>query len=169
MLTSPRRSFLVLVAPLLLAAAARAQTPQSEVVRPPDLLVVFEREVAGGKQVLGVYGITPDSAERGLRRVKVWEETPESLLSRHETIRCSPAEPLRVTNDGQRLLLRHLNPGGQVTGANRFDHLVWWASCFPEQAGKDPASLAGLARQLGYSGGLPEREVVLPVGNAGPR
>ena len=33
---------------------------------------------------------------------------------------------------------------------------------YPEQAGKDPATLAPLARKLGYSGHLVEREQVLP-------
>jgi hypothetical protein len=169
MLTSFTRPFLFLAAALLHTAPVVAQTPQSEVVRPPDLLVVVDRVVPEGKQIFGVYSITPDPSQPGLLRVKVWEETPDKVLARNETIRCSPAEPLRVTNDGQRLFLRHLNPGGQVTLANRLDHLVWWASCFPEQAGKDPGSLGPLARQLGYSGGLVEREVILPVGNAGPR
>jgi hypothetical protein len=169
MLTSPTRLDPFLAASLLLAAPVWAQTPQSEVVRPPDLVVLVERVVPTGKQIFGVYSITPDPTQPGLLRVKVWEETPDKVLARNETIRCSPAEPLRVTNDGQRLLLRHLNPGGQVTPSNRFDHLVWWASCFPAQAGKDPGSLGSLARQLGYSGGLLEREVILPLGNAGPR
>ena len=51
---------------------------------------------------------------------------------------------------------------GAITTANRIDHLVWWATCFPEQAGKDPAGLGPLARQLGYSGSLRESEQIVP-------
>ena len=50
-----------------------------------------------------------------------------------------------------------------MSEANRLDHQVWWAACFPEQAGKDPAGLAALARQLGYSGRLREQEQVVPA------
>jgi len=42
------------------------------------------------------------------------------------------------------------------------DHKIWWAACFPEQAGKDPATLTALAKQLGYSGQLIEQQQVLP-------
>jgi hypothetical protein len=69
---------------------------------------------------------------------------------------------MRVTSDGAYLYVRELNPGGAITPANRIDHLVWWATCFPEQAGRDPAGLAGLARQLGYSGTLRESEQIVP-------
>ena len=69
---------------------------------------------------------------------------------------------MRVTSDGANFYVRELNPGGAITSANRIDHLVWWATCFPEQAGKDPAGLGPLARQLGYSGSLRESEQILP-------
>jgi hypothetical protein len=41
-------------------------------------------------------------------------------------------------------------------------HLVWWAVCHPEQAGREPAELTGVARQLGYSGSLRESVQILP-------
>ncbi len=49
-----------------------------------------------------------------------------------------------------------------ITDANRLDHQIWWAACFPEQAGKDPVTLQALARKLGYSGQLREQQQVLP-------
>jgi hypothetical protein len=67
-------------------------------------------------------------------------------------------DPLRSDN---RLIVRELNPGGPITKTNRLDHLIWWAVCVPAQTGKDPATLAALARSLGYSGQLIEREEVL--------
>lgn len=137
--------------------------------RPRGMALLLERVVPGGKQAIGVYGITPEANRPGLVRVKVWDETPNNVLVRTETIRCSPSEPLRVTSDGRRMFLRKLNPGGPVTPANRIDHLIWWASCFPEQAGKDPATLKDLARTLGYSGAVVESELVLPGAGRGDR
>lgn len=157
-----------LLAALLLAgplAPARAQdggpgNPQDS--RPKGLVLLRQRQVAGGIQALGIYDIQPDPQQPGLWRVKLWDELPNTLVVRGESIRCSPAEPMRVTSDGSRFFLRALNPGGQINPSNRLDHLVWWATCFPEQAGKDPATLGPLARRLGYSGNLQESEQVLP-------
>ncbi len=132
--------------------------------RPRGMALLFEREIAGGKQALGVYGITADPAQPGLWRIKVWEELPNDVKVRTETIQCSRTGPMRVTNDGRNLILRELNPGGAISSANRIDHLIWWATCFPPQAGKDPAGLRDLARQLGYSGNRVEREQVVPAG-----
>jgi hypothetical protein len=69
---------------------------------------------------------------------------------------------MRLTRQGRALLIKELNPGGGVTDANRLDHQIWWAACFPAQAGKDPATLGAVARQLGYSGQLREQQQVLP-------
>ena len=69
---------------------------------------------------------------------------------------------MRLTRQGSNLLIKDLNPGGQITEANRLDHQIWWAACFPEQAGKDPATLQITARQLGFSGLLREQQQVLP-------
>jgi hypothetical protein len=168
----PARVFRLAVAGLLLASAAAAvpvraqrwiqQPPQN---RPKGMALLIERDVAGGKQALGVFGAEKDPAQPGLWRIKVWEELPNDVKVRHETVRCTPAAPMRITNDGRSLILRELNPGGAISSANRTDHLVWWATCFPEQAGKDPAGLAGLARQLGYSGHLVEKELIVPAGS----
>ncbi|MEB3185587.1 MAG: hypothetical protein VKM97_06855 [Cyanobacteriota bacterium] len=179
---TPLRSLLVVAAPLLLAPLlasplagvvqpVRAEGGQgkTEDARPPGMVLLLERVVPGGKQAIGVYGITPEVAQPGLFRVKLWDETPNNVLVRNETIRCTPSEPLRVTSDGRRIFLRKLNPGGPVTPANRIDHLIWWATCFPDQAGKDPANLGELARKLGYGGGIVESELVLPGGTRGDR
>ena len=172
MLMSGFRSPLLAAAPLLLgvqlgalgAAWAEGGTVIPEESRPPGMALLMERVVPGGKQAIGVYGITPDAQQPGVFRVKVWDEMPNNVVVRNETIRCSKEGPLRVTSDGKRLFVRSLNPGGPITASNRIDHLVWWATCVPAQAGKDPATLKAVARQLGYSGTLLESEQVLPGG-----
>ena len=133
-----------------------------EDARPPGLLLLQERPGLGGKQAIGIYGAVADAKTPGLWRIKLWDEQPNDVKVRSETIRCTPSAPMRVTSDGPNLSIRELNPGGAITTANRIDHLVWWATCFPEQAGKDPAGLGPLARQLGYSGSLRESEQILP-------
>lgn len=177
MLTKNLNSLLLAAAPLLLgvqlgairAARAEGGTVIPEEARPRGMVLLMERVVAGGKQAIGVYGITPDAQQPGVFRVKVWDETPNNVVVRNETIRCSKEEPLRVTSDGTYLFVRSLNPGGPITPANRIDHLVWWATCVPEHGGKDPATLKSVARQLGYTGNLVESEQVLPGGGGGRR
>ena len=174
MLMSGSRSLLLAAAPLLLgvqlgalgAARAEGGAVNPEEARPRGMVLLMERVVPGGKQAIGVYGITPDAQQPGVFRVKVWDEMPNNVVVRNETIRCSKEEPLRVTSDGKRLFVRSLNPGGPITASNRIDHLVWWATCVPQQAGKDPATLKAVARQLGYSGTLLESEQVLPGGGS---
>ena len=133
-----------------------------ELSRPPTMVLLTERTVAGGKQATGVYEIERDPQLPDVRRVKVWLELPNDLQVRNETIRCSPTTPMRVTNDGRNLIVRQLNPGGAISPSNRLDHLIWWAVCFPELARQDPATLADKARELGYSGHLQESEHRLP-------
>lgn len=148
-----------------LAAPARAQEEPSLKPadnRPPGLVILQERQGRDGLQVIGVYGAVADAAESGLWRIKVWEELPNDVKVRSETIRCSPAAPMRITSNGQALILRELNPGGAITPTNRLDHLIWWATCVPARAGQDPAGLAAEARRLGYSGHLVEQEQRLP-------
>ncbi len=173
-MASPSRLRLLAAALASLAPAALTSIPsagaQSVFVRPDQnrpkgLALLLERDIADGKQALGVFGITADPVQPQVWRIKVWEELPNDVKVRSETVQCSPSAPLRVTNDGRNLILRELNPGGVVTPANRIDHLVWWATCFPEQAGKDPNSLRSLARERGYSGNRVEREQVVPAGN----
>lgn len=173
-MASPSRLWLLAAALASLAPAALTSIPsagaQSVFVRPDQnrpagLALLLERDIADGKQALGVFGITADPVQPQVWRIKVWEELPNDVKVRSETVQCSPSAPLRVTNDGRNLILRELNPGGVVTPANRIDHLVWWATCFPEQAGKDPNSLRSLALERGYSGNRVEREQVVPAGN----
>ena len=156
---------------LLLVAIAATLAPPSwaegggvrpEDARPPGLLLLQERPGLGGKQAIGIYGAVADAKTPGLWRIKLWDEQPNDVKVRSETIRCTPSAPMRVTSDGPNLYIRELNPGGAITPANHIDHLVWWATCFPEQAGKDPAGLGPLARQLGYSGSLRESEQIVP-------
>ena len=149
----------------LAPAAAWAQSglmESPELSRPPTMVLLTERTVAGGKQATGVYQIERDPLLPDVRRVKVWLELPNDLQVRNETIRCSPKMPMRVTNDGRNLIARQLNPGGAISPGNRLDHLIWWAVCFPELAKQDPATLGDKARELGYSGHLQESEQRLP-------
>lgn len=143
-------------------SAQAADIPSTEDTRPAGLVLLEEKQRLDGKQALGIVAVSQDPAEPGLWRVKVWDELPNTTLVRHEAVRCGADHPMRVTNDGRQQLVRFLNPGGAITLANRRDHLVWWAVCFPEQAGRDPAQLGATARKLGFSGLIIERELVLP-------
>jgi hypothetical protein len=129
--------------------------------RPPDFRLLQQKVTSRGPEVVGIFGGVADPAQSGLWRVKVWEELNDRVTISTDKIGCSVSSPLRITGTARRLIIRALNPGGVITPANRLDHLMWWAVCFPEQAGKDPAGLGPLARQLGYSGRLPEREEVV--------
>ncbi|MEO1003143.1 MAG: hypothetical protein AAFX65_08545 [Cyanobacteria bacterium J06638_7] len=146
--------------PLALMPSAVAQSSLQE--RPPGLVVLEERPSFKGTRVLGVYGVQIDPASAGVRRVQLWIQQGSDVSLNTDTLSCSLTAPMRMTRRGERWVVRQLNPGGPVSAANRVDHLVWWAVCHPEQAGRDPASLAPLARELGYSGELRESEQVLP-------
>jgi hypothetical protein len=113
-------------------------------------------------RVLGVYGPRRDPASPDLWRVSFWQQLGVDVSVRTDTVGCSVSAPMRLTNDMGRWQLAELNPGGPVHAGNRVDHLVWWAVCHPEQAGRDPAGLGALARQLGYSGSLRESVQILP-------
>ncbi|MEX1315602.1 MAG: hypothetical protein AB1Z22_00570 [Synechococcaceae cyanobacterium] len=163
----PRLSLATMV-PALLAHALLAfalpagAAPKAPPERPPGLVVLEERPSLKGLRVLGVYGVRSDPANPDLRRVQLWQQHGHEVALSTDTLNCSAAAPLRMTLEGDRWIVRELNPGGLVTPVNRIDHLVWWAVCHPEQAGRDPATLGELARQLGYSGSLQESEQVLP-------
>ncbi len=150
----------VLLAPGLGRAEGGAQKPSEN--RPANMVILQERLSHQGMTAIGVYDVEVDATTPGLRRVKVWEEQPNNVVVRVDTIRCTLDSPMRVTSDGNRFFMRALNPGGPITAGNRMDHLIWWATCHPEQAGRDPAGLAAVARQLGYSGSLRESEQILP-------
>jgi len=148
----------------LLSPALAADNPlpaDAKAPRPPDLVVLQEWTSRLGPQTIGVFGIKADPLMADNRSVKIWQETPDRVTIATDKIRCSTTGPMRVTGTATRLIVRELNPGGPITAANRLDHLIWWAVCVPAQAGKDPATLGALARSLGYSGQLVEREEVL--------
>ena len=179
-MAAARRRF-VLAALLPLAAApwwagtpaAQAQTSlgspdasnpfrRPEDQRPAGLVLLREWQTMEGPHAIGVYDAKVDSNDATARTIVVWLEGPTGVKLAVETLRCSPAAPMRLTRRGRDLLIRELNPGGPVSDANRLDHQIWWAACFPDQAGKDPATLSALARRLGYTGTLREQEQVLP-------
>ena len=169
MLTIPqtplRKSLLGILVLAGLLQPAWAGTPMTSnpgEARPDDLMVIWQRPVAYGTHLIGVYAVKADATNPGLFKIKVWDELPNDMKVITETIRCSSEAPMRVTSEGGNLILRELNPGGPIHFGNRINHLVWWATCFPKQAGKDPATLGPLARQLGYSGALRESEQILP-------
>ena len=151
-----------------LGLGARAQEVRDGVFfkpseqRPADLVVLREWGTIEGVHLIGVHGVKPDPNDATARTIVVWVESPTGVELAVDNLRCSASAPMRLTKRGNALLIKELNPGGQVTDANRLDHKIWWAACFPEQAGKDPATLQVLARQLGYSGQLIEQQQVLP-------
>jgi hypothetical protein len=147
-------------------AALLAQLPAAlrpDQARPPGLVLLDQRNGREGPEALGVYDPRPDRLQPGLWTVKVWLERPNNVQVRSDSLRCNLSSPMRITTDGRFIFVRALNPGGTISPANRADHLIWWAVCHPAQAGRDPAALGPLARQLGYSGTLPEREEVVPA------
>lgn len=156
----------LLLAPCLVALIP-VSAPAQQVDRPDTLLVLQERVGHQGRELVGVFGAEPVPNDPGAWRVRIWQEISDRVMVSTDVVRCDPKAPMRMTGKtgpmGRRLVLRELNPGGAITPLNRLDHLIWWATCQPEQAGKDPATLAPLARQLGYSGALQEREQVLPA------
>jgi hypothetical protein len=167
MLTTPRSSrcraraaaWALLSAVLLPPGALAEAEPPS---RPPGLVVLDERPSQEGPRVLGVYGPRQDPASADLWRVSFWQQRGVEVTIRTDTVRCSTTVPMRLSNEAGRWQLAELNPGGPIHPGNRVDHLVWWAVCHPEQAGRDPAELTDLARQLGYSGSLRESVQILP-------
>ena len=164
---------IALLSLLLGAAAAAGLGAQAQEVRdgvffkpseqrPADLVVLREWGTIEGVHLIGVHGVKPDPNDPTARTIVVWVESPTGVELAVDNLRCSASAPMRLTKRRNELFIKELNPGGQVTEANRLDHKIWWAACFPEQAGKDPATLAALAKQLGYSGQLIEQQQVLP-------
>jgi hypothetical protein len=144
------------------AADAGNSFRRPEDQRPAGLVLLREWQTMAGTHAIGVYDPKPDPRDPSARTIVVWLEEPTGVKLAVETLRCSPAAPMRLTRRGSDLVIRELNPGGLVGPANRLDHQIWWAACFPAQAGRDPAALTALARQLGYSGQLREQQQVLP-------
>ncbi|MCT0207417.1 hypothetical protein [Synechococcus sp. CS-1332] len=142
-------------------AAAQDDSRSNAESRPVGFKVLLDKVTHRGREVVGIYGLVSEPAQPGMWRVQVWEELDDRVTVATDKIGCSLSSPMRITGTARRLIIRELNPGGVITPANRLDHLMWWAVCVPAEAGKDPASLGPLARQLGYSGRLPEREQVV--------
>ena len=150
-------SLIVLAGGALMNPCAAGAIDRGEVLeqmrrrRPADITILASRPVANGTYTLGIFSISTDTADPALRRYKLWKEYPNDLVIPTESVNCSLDGPVRVKRDEAAIYVRRLNPGGLITEANREDHLVWWAACVPEQAGVDPATLAGKAKKLGYS------------------
>jgi hypothetical protein len=156
---------LALALPLALAwPGAGAGLRAEPAPRPPDLRILQEStSMREGTHWLGVYGRQEEPGQPGLWRVKIWREWSDRVELTSESIDCRPGQASRVGVAGGRVVVQSLNPGGVITPANRLDHLIWWATCVPEQAGRDPAGLAELARRLGFDGQRQERFEVLPA------
>jgi hypothetical protein len=130
--------------------------------RPADLVVLRRWSTMAGESLIGVRDVKPDPRDPTARTIVLWLESPTGVQLVVDTLRCSPEAPMRLTLKGNNLEIRELNPGGQITSANRLDHQIWWAACYPAQAGKDPAQLAAVARKLGYPGNLREQQQLVP-------
>ena len=132
--------------------------------RPPDLKILVEKtNMREGTHWLGVYGRLAEPDQPGLWRVKIWREWSDRVEITTESIDCRPGRATRAGVTASKVVVQTLNPGGPINPANRLDHLIWWATCFPEQAGRDPAGLGPLARSLGFDGRQPEQFEVLSV------
>ena len=130
--------------------------------RPADLVVLRRWSTLAGEFLIGVHDAKPDPRDPSARTIVLWLESPTGVKLAVDTLRCSPEAPMRLTLKGDNLAIRDLNPGGPITAANRLDHQIWWVACHPAQAGKDPAQLGAVARQLGYPGNLREQQQVVP-------
>lgn len=149
-----------LAAALLLAAAPALRAEPAP--RPPDLVILQEKQTFRGPETLGLYGRVPEPGHPGQWRIKIWREWVDRLVLDTESIDCRPGRATRIGAVDNRVVVQTLNPGGLITPANRLDHLIWWATCAPEQAGRDPATLGAEARRLGFDGLQQENLTVLP-------
>ena len=132
--------------------------------RPPGLKILVEKtNMREGTHWLGVYGRVAEPDQPGLWRVKIWQEWSDRVAITTDSIDCRPGRATRAGVTASKVVVQTLNPGGPINPANRLDHLIWWATCFPEQAGRDPAGLGPLARSLGFDGRQSERFEVLSV------
>ena len=132
--------------------------------RPPGLKILEEKtNMREGTHWLGVYGRVAEPDQSGLWRVKIWREWSDRVEITTESIDCRPGRATRAGVTASKVVVQTLNPGGPINPANRLDHLIWWATCFPEQAGRDPSGLGPLARSLGFDGRQSEHFEVLSV------
>ena len=131
--------------------------------RPQDMTVLIDKPDAGGQLIIGIYGIRKVPNDPNLRRFQIWEESPADLNIYFESVDCSTEGPVRVKRTATSVYVRTRNPGGPINEGNLEDHLVWWAACVPELAGRDPATLREKALSLGFSTLIPERQELLPA------
>jgi hypothetical protein len=150
-------------------AAQDPPPPDSRAPRPAGLVILLRTESVLGSRQIGVFDARSDPRQPGLWSVQVWEETRDRVTISTDRIGCTTTAPLRITGTGRQLLVRQLNPGGAIHDASRLDHLIWWAVCHPELAGRDPAGLRAEARRLGFDGRLREQQdVVLAPSQGAP-
>lgn len=147
--------------PPLAAAEDPPVTAEGRAPRPPDLKILWRSESVLGSKQIGVFGAKADARQPGLWSVQVWEETRDRVTIATDRIGCTLQMPVRITGTGRQTYVRQLNPGGAIHDANRLDHLIWWAVCQPDLAGRDPAGLGKEARRLGFSGNLREQQDVV--------
>lgn len=152
-------SALLAATPLLPAAPPLRAEPAP---RPPDLVILQEKTTFRGPETIGLYGRVAEPGQSGQWRVKIWRETIDRLVLDSESIDCRPGRATRIGSVDNRVVVQTLNPGGLITPANRLDHLIWWATCEPQLAGRDPAQLGAEARRLGFDGRQQESLTVLP-------
>lgn len=145
---------------LLLALAAPLRAEPAP--RPADLVILEQKQTFRGPETIGLYGRQPEPGQPGQWRVKIWRERIDRLVLDTESIDCRPGQATRIGAVDNRVVVQTLNPGGLITPANRLDHLIWWATCAPELAGRDPAQLASEARRRGFDGRQQENLTVLP-------
>jgi len=150
-------------------AAQDPPPPDSRAPRPASLVILFRSESVLGSKQIGVFDAKPDPRQSGLWSVQVWEETRDRVTIATDRIGCTTTAPLRITGTGRQLLVRQLNPGGPIHDANRLDHLIWWAVCHPELAGRDPSGLRAEARSFGFDGRLREQQDVVLAPSEGGR
>ena len=149
---------------LVLAAGPLRAEPAP---RPPDLLVIQQKSTFQGPETIGVYGRVVEPGHPGQWQIKLWREKVDRLVLDSESIDCRPGHASRIGSVDNRVVVQTLNPGGLITPATRLDHRILWATCAPDQAGRDPELLTPVARRLGFDGQQQESLIVLP-GQARP-
>ena len=132
-------------------------------IRPANLYILINQRKVSGNYLLGIYAVEKDPIQPTIRRFKLWQEWNNDLKVYTESVNCSPSAPLRIHHRSKCIYLNRLNPGGRINNANKENHLVWWAACFPELAGEEPSDLVKTAKSMGFSSNLLESQEILVV------
>ena len=130
-------------------------------IRPENLVILINQQKVNGDYLLGIYAMEIDPFKPSIRRFKLWQEWNNELKVNNESVSCSRKKPLRIQHLSEGISLNRLNPGGRITSSNKENHLVWWAACFPEQAGKNPSNLESKASSMGFPRNLLESQEIL--------